>query len=222
MLGRGEEEGQATIEYSLCPSLGAFPPASREQRFPAHPPSLHPLCVWLEATCHPRGLASPPLGSHPPPSLSLDNLPTHRKCPTLVEQAAQHCSPLGRAPWPRSSRANPAGPWEVCLHHNVYLPVPSILESAPLSKGAYSLVHTCPSHLPLGSAPLPRSQLVSPASPQEVLRFCWESLPAPSTLRKSSMAPEHQGKPCLATGSAHPPQKRKIQTRWKSTETIPS
>ena len=40
VLGRGEEEGQAAIEYCLHPSEHAYPPASREQCFSLHRPSL--------------------------------------------------------------------------------------------------------------------------------------------------------------------------------------
>ena len=39
VLGRGEEEGRATIEHSLSHSECSGPPASREQCFLVHPPS---------------------------------------------------------------------------------------------------------------------------------------------------------------------------------------
>ena len=42
VLGRGEKEEQAAIEYSLSPSEHTCPPASREQCFPVHPPSPSP------------------------------------------------------------------------------------------------------------------------------------------------------------------------------------
>ena len=44
VLGKGEEAGQATIEYSLCPSECARLPGGREQSYPVHPPSPTP-CV---------------------------------------------------------------------------------------------------------------------------------------------------------------------------------
>ena len=40
VLGRGEEKGRAAIEYSLSPSECVCLPASREQCYPVHPPSL--------------------------------------------------------------------------------------------------------------------------------------------------------------------------------------
>ena len=40
VFGTGEEEGWATIEYSLHHSEHACPPATREQSFLGHPPSL--------------------------------------------------------------------------------------------------------------------------------------------------------------------------------------
>ena len=42
VLGRGEEEGWATIEYSPCHSKLTCPPAIRKLCFPVHPPS--PYC----------------------------------------------------------------------------------------------------------------------------------------------------------------------------------
>ena len=45
VLGRGEEEGQATTQYTLCPSMSVCPPTSREQNFPAHPPPLLRMCL---------------------------------------------------------------------------------------------------------------------------------------------------------------------------------
>ena len=48
---------------------------------------------------------------------------TLRKRPNAQEQATQHHLPSGRAPRPRSTRASPARPQEVCLHCNVHLPV---------------------------------------------------------------------------------------------------
>lgn len=45
LLGRGEE-GQAAIEYYLCPSMHACLPASREQSVPSTSPPLHHVCAW--------------------------------------------------------------------------------------------------------------------------------------------------------------------------------
>ena len=42
VLGRGEEEGRATVEYSLRPREHTCLPASREQCFPVHAPSPTP------------------------------------------------------------------------------------------------------------------------------------------------------------------------------------
>ena len=55
VLGRGEEEGQATIEYSLHPSKSACPPASREQCFPVHAPSPTPCVPDLRLPAIPEG-----------------------------------------------------------------------------------------------------------------------------------------------------------------------
>ena len=43
VLGRREEEGWATIEYSLHHREHTCPPASRKQCFPVHPPSPYPM-----------------------------------------------------------------------------------------------------------------------------------------------------------------------------------
>ena len=45
VLERGEEKGQATIEYSLHPSEYTCPPASRNLYFPVHPLSPYPVCT---------------------------------------------------------------------------------------------------------------------------------------------------------------------------------
>ena len=63
------------------------------------------------------GLAPPPFGRHRPSWLSVAGLLTHRKCPTPVEQAAQHHQPSGRALQPRDTRVSPAQPRGVHLHH---------------------------------------------------------------------------------------------------------
>ena len=60
VLGKGEEEGYAAIEYSLHPSVCAFPPASREQSFPTHPPSPTLCMPGQKLPAIPSQLASPP------------------------------------------------------------------------------------------------------------------------------------------------------------------
>ena len=49
VLGRGEEEGWATIKYSLCPSKHTCPTASWEQCFPVQLPSPTPRMPDLRA-----------------------------------------------------------------------------------------------------------------------------------------------------------------------------
>ena len=73
VLGRGEKEGWATIEYSPHHSEVTCPPASRKLCFPVHPLPLPCACMHVgpEATCHPGGLASPFAGSQPLQGLSL-------------------------------------------------------------------------------------------------------------------------------------------------------
>ena len=70
VLGRGEEEGQAAIEYFLSPSDHVFLTTSREQCFPVHPPS---------ATLH------------------VPDLPTGRKPPTSGAFPILACSSSGGA-----------------------------------------------------------------------------------------------------------------------------
>ena len=45
LLGRGEEEGWATIEYSMCPREHACLPASRKQSSQCIPPPLSCMCL---------------------------------------------------------------------------------------------------------------------------------------------------------------------------------
>ena len=73
VLGRGEEDGWATIEYSPHHSELTCLPAIRKLCFPVHPNSPYPVCACTgpEAACHPRGLASPFAGILPPQGLSL-------------------------------------------------------------------------------------------------------------------------------------------------------
>ena len=46
VLGRGEEEGWATIEYSPQHSELTYPPAIRKLCFPVHPPSSTLCMPW--------------------------------------------------------------------------------------------------------------------------------------------------------------------------------
>ena len=60
LLGRGEEEGQATIENSLGPSMHACPPDRRELSTPSW--HLHPACMdlaLLTPLCAPGTHAQP-------------------------------------------------------------------------------------------------------------------------------------------------------------------
>ena len=73
LLGRGEEEGWASIENSLCPIVHACLPTRRGWRVPSVPPHPGP-----EVTCHPlcsghphlpcgNPLANPLHSGHPHP-----------------------------------------------------------------------------------------------------------------------------------------------------------
>ena len=55
VLERGEEKGQATIEYSLHPSEYTCPPASRQQFFPVHLSSPTPHVPDLRPPAIPEG-----------------------------------------------------------------------------------------------------------------------------------------------------------------------
>ena len=100
VLGRGQEERQATTEYSLHPSEHACPSASREQCFPVHPPSPYPMCVpdmrlpaipegWphhLQEANHLRGYT--PTDQRPAP-------PAPWKSPTAQKRQSKLCQAVG-------------------------------------------------------------------------------------------------------------------------------
>ena len=168
VLGRGEEEGWAAIEYSLCPSEHTCLPASREQCFPVHPPPTPhapdlrppaipedwPHCSW-EAN-HLQGF--------PWPGLS-----TLWRCCTPAEQLPSTAHPLGQIHGPEAPGQALPGQ----------------------GKSASTTVWSCQSCLPWGSAPLPLSDPVSLSHPQEVLHSCRGSHPTLPTPAKSSAAQEH-------------------------------
>ena len=199
VVGRGEEERWASMEYILCPSMCACLPASREKSFPDHPlfpspcmPGQKPPAIlvdWLHHLCeanHHRSFPWP-------------GLPIHRKCPIPVRQACQHCLPSGGAPLPWSETASPAHPWELPdssrARRPVLIPTPEVLLCLGVTLLATLTLGKCPTASKQEGQHLPISGKLSTAAP---------------------------GKACLAMGSAPPPQKRKTQARRRSSETISS
>ena len=108
MLGKGKKEGWVTIEYSLSPSMHACLPASREESFPAHPPSLTPHIPGQKLPAIPADWPHHLQEANHHCSFPKHGLPTHRKCLNPAEQVTQHCLPLGGAPQSRSATASPA------------------------------------------------------------------------------------------------------------------
>ena len=134
MLGRGEEEGRAAIEYSLQPSKHACPPAIREHCFPVHPhspttcapdlrlpaiPEDWPYHLW--EAIHLWGFLQPGLsalwrGYTPTEQCPLEELlgpempgqvpPRHRKSASMAEWSCQFRLPWGSAPFSPSSPAS--------------------------------------------------------------------------------------------------------------------
>ena len=113
VLRRGEEEGQATIEYSLHTSMCTCLPASREQSFPAHPPSPIPHTLGQKLPAILVDKPHHPWEANYHHGFPWPSLPAHRKGPTPSEQACQHRPPSGGTPLPWSEPARPACPWEV-------------------------------------------------------------------------------------------------------------
>ena len=78
-------------------------------------------------------------------------------------------------------------------------------------KCASTVMRTCQSCPPSGSALWPQSELATPLAlgkhPIALKKACQCHQPFGSTLQ------QHQGKHCLAMGSSSPPQKRKTQAR---------
>ena len=135
-MGRGEKEGWAAIEHSLCPSMLTCPPASRAQSIPSASPQLHPRPAWPEAACHLQwtgptpwgmptsamvfpGQAYLPMGSAPLPSMPWQAPPSIRKYITTLMHTCQPCPPAGSAPLLQRDQASSAYPCEVPHCHGV-------------------------------------------------------------------------------------------------------
>ena len=113
LLGRGEEEGRATIGNSLHPSLYVCLPAGRGNTIPSAAPPPPPPLLQTEAACHPpwtgplhpweathqptMDLASPPMGSYSLAHRRL-GLPSHGKpfSSTTLDWASQAQTPAAR------------------------------------------------------------------------------------------------------------------------------
>lgn len=166
--------------------------------------------------------ASAPLLRRKPPSTAYPReevhgpeergqaLPGHRKCSYTVGCTCQSRPPWGSAPLPWSQLVSPTQPRNCCtpvwskllstVHSWEELHSLGVPEQALPGHGkcAYTMVHTCQWHPPLGSSPLTRIQLVSPTCLQEVLHSRRARLPESSNFGKSSVSQEHQGNPCPA------------------------
>ena len=176
VLGRGEEEGQAAIEYFLPPSGHTCQPASREQSIPAHHLSFTEEHAWPEAACNPGRLASPPAGSQPPPwfslawsahtqevpqscGASLSGLPALQKSSTAQEHKGNPCLATGSVPPLRGAPASPAHPQEVlhsCEASHIALPT---LRKSPAAQECQGKLYgprekhlTCGAHLSVPTA----------------------------------------------------------------------
>ena len=139
MLGRAEEEGWATIEYSLHHREHTCPPASRKQCFPVHPPSPYPMhrpdprlpaipegwphhlheanhlrgfpCPGLPAL-HPNGVApstTGPLEMSCSPDIIEQAVPGHPKSAAIAGWSCQFWLPWGSAPLFPSGPASHSG-----------------------------------------------------------------------------------------------------------------
>ena len=226
LLGRVEEKRPATIEYSLCPSICACPPASREQSIPSASPQLHPARTRPEAACQLRRIG-----------------PTSWGKPTIAPAFPGQAYRTQEEPCCGAFPTSPSQHQEVPHWSEVTRPVLSAI-----GKCLIATVHPGKSHPATSSAPPMGSNLTSPACPWEVPHCCcvprqapptlgkhpnapeqstqhhqpWRRAASPTltwkvllclrtrwldppTLGKCSSAQERQSKPCLATGRAAPP-----------------
>ena len=132
VLGRGEKEEWAEIEYSLHPSEHDSLPARREQCYPVHPPSptqhtpdLRPTAI-LEGLPHHTQEANNirrfaytacPLEELNSPETSEQALPSHRKSASTVGWSCQFGLPWGSAPLSPSGPAIHSHPREMLYSH---------------------------------------------------------------------------------------------------------
>ena len=207
----GDEEGWATIEYSLCPSMHACLPASREQSFPAYPlfptpytPGRKPPAILVDWPHHLR--EDNHHSSFPQPSL-----PAHRKSPTPAEQARPAPPALGKSSTSQEHQGKPcpamqSAPSPQCVPASV----------AHLQEELHS--HRA-SRLALPAIWKPRE---SPASHREptstTVSSCQpcRSLGSTLRLRVSQLAPPVLGKcstPAEQAGQHHPPSGRTQRPR---------
>ena len=189
-MRRGEEEGRASIEYSLSPRECTCLPASREQCFPLHPPPRPHVHLTrgslpsrrTDLTTHRKpttsgafpGLACPPSGgatllwSNHPAFPMPGRAPWPYSATGSLPPSCESCPPWGSTPLPWSNLASPARPWEALHFHRA------------------ATQH----RLPPGRVPWPRSTRASPARPREVCLHCGADLPFPPALGKHSFALE--------------------------------
>ena len=117
--GRGGGVGHHTPCGPMSMLAFQLAESRASQNIPPPPPHVH-----LARSCLPSlrtGLTT--LRKLPTTAAFPGWYPTHRKSPTPVEQAAQHHLPLGRASWPRSTRASPARPQKVRFQLTAHLQV---------------------------------------------------------------------------------------------------
>ena len=235
VLGRGEEEGRAAIEYSLHPSERACPPAISSSSQCIPPPSTPALMARGHLPSRRTGLAT---RRNPPLGLSMAWPVSLWRC---CGAAAQHGPPPGNAPWPRSTRASfakplgnlppsrcgpasPASPGEVllCLRASKLVP-PSLRKHCIPAKQASQ-------HFPpLGQALQGRSARASLARQGKcatTMEQSCQSLPpyrSPPMLQSDPASPAHtQETPCcLREGQPTLPALRKHSTAAPG-QTLPS
>lgn len=141
------------------------------------------------------------MGSVPPPRCTPASPTSHGEVLIFLRESWLSLATLRKCCTPMEQIAHPKGTM-ICPQEE--LCVPGVPGKALPSNGkcTSTVAHTCQTHPPVGSIPLPQIEPASPTHNWEVLHSCRARHPVLSTLGKSSVDEEHEGKPCPATGSA--------------------